>query len=328
MVNFSRIKENRMGHKGQSLVEVAVFGAFLLMVLGFLLNAGMSYNYQQEVKMEAYRRAMQMAAQSSTPKGQVVQVVKDVHFPDPSDMFALGSREAIQSAGSVFWSNNSSQLDYATPENSTTKRFVFNPDSPPATRVSILNRTYTTAALDPQHASIIPNKNAILNGVPVPYVVNDMSQTKVYQAEKDVGTKEVMILMNTSIDCEIQYCEKDILGQLEYNAPRNGTAYYQLFNVTDGDMGEEPRELAFLNQEAGQLNTSLERLQVVNKTIQRDSTLTLDEDSSSYTSRELLNSAETMNHVIMIDNGGGPVHDDANFIFHDPEPSKTWTTPK
>jgi hypothetical protein len=323
MVNYSRIEKIRVSNKGQSLVEVAVFGAFLLIVLGFLLNSGMEYNYQQEVKMDAFRRAMQMASASPVPKAQVVQEDKDVHFPDPSDMFALGTRGSIKSSSSVFWSNNSTQLDYATPETSPTKRFVFNPRHP---LVSIQNRTYTTAALEPEYASnVIPGHNSILNGVPHTFVINDLSQTKVFQEERDFGSKEVMVLMNgTTVDCEAQYCEKDILGQVKFNSPRGGFEYYPVYNVTDGDVGEQPNIIAFLNDQAGQINSTLEARQVENKTLDKNSYLTLTEDAGSYTSSEILNNHETIKHVIITATG----EDGPTFVFRDAEPSKTWTTPK
>jgi hypothetical protein len=321
MVNSSRIKKNRLGHKGQSLVEVAVFGSLLLMVLGLLLSSGLEYNYKQEVKMEAFRRAMQMASASNVPKTHTVQEIKDVHFPDPSDIFALGSRGSIQGVSEIFWSNNSTPLDYSTDETRPLKRYVFNPSSP---LVGIQNRTYTTAALEPEPGSIIPGNNSILNGIPDTFVVGDLSQTKVFQAQEGYGTKDVMVLMNTPANCPNVYCEKDILGQVEYTSPRGGKQYYPVFNVTDGEVGDPPNTIAFLNRDAGQINSTLERQQVVNKTIVKDSSLRLVEDANTYTSTDTLNNKETLEHVII--SIGGPAG--PTFEFGDAKPTTTWTTAK
>lgn len=322
MVNFSQSKENRAGQKGQSLVEVAVFGSFLLLVLGFLLSQGLQYNYQQEVKMEAFRRALRTAAASSISKDHGVDVRKDVHFPDPSDMFALGQRQVVRSSSAILWSNNSVQLDYQTPETTPSSQYVFNPDSP---LVGAVYRNYTTSALDIWPAGIITGRNATLNGVPEPYRVGGPASTRVYQAVPGFGTKQVMVLMDTYIpDCEEEYCEKDILGSVEFGSQFGGLQYWPVFNVTQGEVGQPPGEIAFRNDEAGQINKTLGMEQVVNKVITKDSTLTLTENANTRTSVEALNNNEQIKHVIMTQSGD----DGPTFNFPAAEPSKTWTTPK
>ncbi len=308
-------------HKGQSLVEVAVFGSFLLLVLGFLLSQGLQYNYYQEVKMEAFRRALRTAAGSSISKQHTVDLRKDVHFPDPSDMFALGQRTEIRSSSGIIWSNNSNQLDFQTPETTPSSQYVFNPDSP---LVSPVYKNYTTSDLEIHDGRIISQRNAILNGVTEPYYVGDVSQTRVYQPDP-LSTKQVMVLMNTLIpDCEEEYCEKDILGSVEYNANRGGIQYWPVFNVTQGEVGQPPGAIAFQNDEAGQLNKTLGMQQVTNKVIHKDRGLTLNENADMRSSIEALNNVEHIEHVIMTRDG----EDNQIFEFGDAEPSKTWITPK
>jgi hypothetical protein len=322
MVNFNRIKKYRADRKGQSLVEVAVFGSFLLLVLGFLLNQGLQYNYQQEAKMEAFRRSLLTASGSSIPKPHSVQVIKDVHFPDPSDMFAMGERNAIRGTAEVFWNNNSNELDYQTPATSSSAQYVFNPDSP---LVAPVYQNYTTAALDIWPAGIITGRNATLNGVTEVYRVGGPASTRVYQAQPGFGSKQVMVLMDTYIpDCEEEYCEKDILGSVEFGGRFGGKQYWPVFNVTQGEVGAPPQVIAFLNKDAGQINETLANQQVVNKVIEKNRSLTLTEDANTRTSIEALHSNEHIKHVIMTQSGDqGPT-----FVFPDAEPAKTWTTPK
>ncbi|MCX5707807.1 MAG: hypothetical protein NTY14_02310 [Candidatus Omnitrophica bacterium] len=322
MVNFSWIKENRPGNKGQSLAEVAVFGSLLLMVLAYMVSQGVSFNYEQETKMEAFRRAMQKASASNVPKAQVVDVRKDVETPDPTDMFGLGGRSTVQArtgAQGVYWSNNSTPLDYATLDTSESVQYVFNPDS---NLVAPVIREYTTAALEPEPGSIIVNTDSILKGVNDIYNIGSLAQTKVYQQEPGYGTKQVMVLMNDT-DCLEDYCEKSILDSTKYDSARSGLEYYGVYDVS-GNAGDPPAVIDFLNPNAGQMNSTLEVQQVVNKDIKRDSTLGLVENANSYTSTESLNSAEILNHVIITSSG----RDDVTVTFGDAEPTKTWTTPK
>jgi hypothetical protein len=111
---------------------------------------------------------------------------------------------------------------------------------------------------------------------------------------------------------------------VEYTTSPGGQQFYPVFNVTSGEVGSPPGAIDFINNDGGDINATLGKQQVVNKVINKDRSLTLNEDAHSYTSIERLNDAETLKHVIMTQSGDqGP-----SFTFGDPEPTKTWTTQK
>ncbi|MBI2495483.1 MAG: hypothetical protein HYY59_02095 [Candidatus Omnitrophica bacterium] len=74
--------------RGQALVELAVFGSVLLLLLGVLLNYGLNAEYNQQAMMEAFRRALSLAP---GPGKSSVTVIRDRYIPNPSNPFALGS---------------------------------------------------------------------------------------------------------------------------------------------------------------------------------------------------------------------------------------------
>ena len=87
-------------HNGQALVELAVFGAFFLMLLGVLLSYGLKYNFQQKAHMTAFRRALKIASDQDRGSGSAM-IVEDRAIPDPSTMFGIGSTAPITASASV-----------------------------------------------------------------------------------------------------------------------------------------------------------------------------------------------------------------------------------
>ena len=85
---------------GQALVELAVFGAFFLMLLGVLLSYGLKYNFQQKAQMTAFRRALKIASDQDRGTGSAM-VVEDRAIPDPATMFGIGSTAPIMASASV-----------------------------------------------------------------------------------------------------------------------------------------------------------------------------------------------------------------------------------
>ncbi|MFH0940745.1 MAG: hypothetical protein V1840_02690 [Candidatus Omnitrophota bacterium] len=87
-------------HNGQALVELAVFGAFFLMLLGVLLSYGIKYNFQQKAQMTAFRRALKIASDQDRGTGSAM-VMEDRAIPDPSTMFDIGSTAPVVASASV-----------------------------------------------------------------------------------------------------------------------------------------------------------------------------------------------------------------------------------
>jgi len=81
-----------------------VFGSIILILLGFLVNNGLSYDYRQQVEMEAFRRGLASAAATplpNTPSSRTNVLIQDRHIPNPSDPFAIGSVTPMSAGGGV-----------------------------------------------------------------------------------------------------------------------------------------------------------------------------------------------------------------------------------
>lgn len=109
----------RYFNKGQALLELAIFGSFLIMLLGILVNYGLRYNFQQRVMQEAFRKALASAAES-TQQGKPTSVsytlVRDKHIPDPSHPFAVGSVMPVSASAGGIVRNYEMQVTADTPD--------------------------------------------------------------------------------------------------------------------------------------------------------------------------------------------------------------------
>lgn len=89
---------------GQALLELTVFGAIIIMLLGVLINYGMRYNFQVQAMQEAFRKALEYAyysTQDNKPALVSYIVIKDKHIPSPSSPFGIGSVIPISASASV-----------------------------------------------------------------------------------------------------------------------------------------------------------------------------------------------------------------------------------
>lgn len=90
--------------KAQAVLELAIFGSIILMLLGVILNYGMRYSLQQKTMMTAFRRALQGASTSMVDKNPIsvsYLLIEDKHIPHPSNPFAVGSVIPFSSSASV-----------------------------------------------------------------------------------------------------------------------------------------------------------------------------------------------------------------------------------
>ncbi|PIZ84826.1 MAG: hypothetical protein COX96_01455, partial [Candidatus Omnitrophica bacterium CG_4_10_14_0_2_um_filter_44_9] len=87
-------------YKGQALVELAVFGAFFLILLGVLLSYGLKYNFQQKAQMTVFRRALKIASDQGRGIGAAM-ILEDRAIPDPTTMFGIGFTAPIVASASV-----------------------------------------------------------------------------------------------------------------------------------------------------------------------------------------------------------------------------------
>lgn len=92
-MNFLRSK------KAQAILELAIFGAILIMLLGVLLSYGLKDSLQQKTTMNAFRGALK---ESNDNGGQgSFMLLEDNHIPSPGNPFAVGSVEPFIASGSV-----------------------------------------------------------------------------------------------------------------------------------------------------------------------------------------------------------------------------------
>ena len=95
--------------KGQTVVELAIFGGIILFVFGMLLSYLQRMNNQQYVQMEVFRRALQKACTYQGPDvdgaGASVQLtmIANLRDVDLYDNFRKGSQESTRASASVFW---------------------------------------------------------------------------------------------------------------------------------------------------------------------------------------------------------------------------------
>lgn len=104
----------RMNKGGQALVELAVFGSILILLMGTLLTYGLKYDLQQQADQQAFRRALWYQGPSSKFSASTVSysIQKMRHVPDPADPFGFGSVTYASGSGTVTWDWNLG----ATPE--------------------------------------------------------------------------------------------------------------------------------------------------------------------------------------------------------------------
>lgn len=103
MRNYSKAQ------KGQTLIELAIFGAIILFLFGTLLSYMQRFNDQQYVQMESFRRALEKANtyQGPTTEGAGASVqyslMQNRRYTDLSDNFKKGNSDLVSGGANVFW---------------------------------------------------------------------------------------------------------------------------------------------------------------------------------------------------------------------------------
>jgi hypothetical protein len=92
--------------RAQALVELAIFGSLILMLLGILLSYGLRYGLQQKTMMHAFRKALELSG-NETQGGQASYLyIQDRHLPNPSNPWAIGSVVPFYASATVIRSYN------------------------------------------------------------------------------------------------------------------------------------------------------------------------------------------------------------------------------
>lgn len=82
--------------KGQAVTELAIFGAIVLMLLGYLLQQTFSYNSKQALEMYTFRQALQLSR--GNERGISLTVIRDLFTPS---FFSGLSRQRVMASASV-----------------------------------------------------------------------------------------------------------------------------------------------------------------------------------------------------------------------------------
>ena len=91
------------GNKGQAILEVALFGSIILMLLGITLDYGMRYGFKQRADMLAFRRALRASGDPTQSGHGSYMLVQDRHIPNPGNPTgaAIGSVQPFFASHSV-----------------------------------------------------------------------------------------------------------------------------------------------------------------------------------------------------------------------------------
>lgn len=97
----------KWGRKGQALLELAIFGTVAIAAIGFLIRVGMKVNFDQEIRMAAFRRALAAAHQDNGTDqdalGTVYHMISHRQMPNPNDGHMTLPRTRTESSGFVEW---------------------------------------------------------------------------------------------------------------------------------------------------------------------------------------------------------------------------------
>ncbi|MFA5357034.1 MAG: hypothetical protein WC301_06530 [Candidatus Omnitrophota bacterium] len=94
-------------NEGQAFTELAIFGSILLFCVAMLIQYGLEANYQQQVQMEAFRKAQKIAFYKDGPGSSTsLVIIKDKPIPDPRDQWGYAERYPIMGSGNVVWNTN------------------------------------------------------------------------------------------------------------------------------------------------------------------------------------------------------------------------------
>jgi len=347
--------------KAQSLTELSAFGSVLLLVLSFLVNYGMRYNYQQEIQMRAFRTALSQAYYPTDKMGNPISdrpdasasvvLVEDRHIPDPRDIFGVGSIVPVQAEAEVTWGNTlqDKYTDLTDYSRLPRKKYVINGKEYDYRTAGFKQITNADTPANPFYV-MLPNNND-------PQLIT-WDKLRCYQPTTD-SPKQAMILLNpdvadadkqTEIISEVylkpvgaksakQFVKYQVIGVGPATA-KDGDPLTRLDLLT-ADSGEINPNYTQLNQNTGEFDASGNPIYVTSKNMQgllldteqdigRSGTLIIEEtpgkstSTSTYSFKDKAGNPTTITHKIR-DNSGVTAPITSTFERGNPS---TWTTPK
>lgn len=233
--------------KAQSLTELSTFGSALLLVLSFFISYGMRYNYQQDMQMRAFRRALPEAYNNATrPDASAsIVLVEDRHIPDPRDMFGAGNIVPVQAGAEVIW-GNTMQEQYTDLTDSRLPRikYVLNDPKKGGKEIEYTTAGYWFISTADQFYVMFPDNN-----VPQPI---SWANVRCYQPAPDSPKQAKILLPDNQTEVISEVYLKLNKQFLRYQVIGVGPA-----NAADGDL---LTRLDLLSPGLGQLNPNYTQL--------------------------------------------------------------------
>ncbi|TRZ95614.1 hypothetical protein D4R78_03040 [bacterium] len=101
-MNIYRIKKINQGlRSGQAVVELAVFGTLIIIVLSTLIMYGQRFEMQQQLKVEAFRKALRKAFDRNSSVTYTLK--KDVRFYNLMGNLGQGQPSTMGGSAMVMW---------------------------------------------------------------------------------------------------------------------------------------------------------------------------------------------------------------------------------
>ena len=97
-----------LNSRGQSALEIAILGSLMMIIVGAILSYGQRLNFQQQIKMEAFRKALERSYAMNAPVSYTLK--KDTRFMDPGGGLGQGTSSTASSSASAMWSKGVSGL--------------------------------------------------------------------------------------------------------------------------------------------------------------------------------------------------------------------------
>jgi len=91
----------KMKKKAQALVELAIFGSIILMLLGVILSYGLRYSFQQRAHMHSFRKALEKTKNRELGGYGNYIFLEDRHIPNPVNPWGLGTVSSFISSANV-----------------------------------------------------------------------------------------------------------------------------------------------------------------------------------------------------------------------------------
>jgi len=107
---------SKLNRIGQSAAEMAIFGSLILICFSVLLTYGQRLDAQQQIKMEAFRKALQKAWDINSSVSYTVE--KDHRFFNLMGGFGQGQPSSLSASASVMWQKGASGSQGTTDDTS------------------------------------------------------------------------------------------------------------------------------------------------------------------------------------------------------------------